>query len=130
MIEISTATTVRKRHIGVSDLNVFPVAMSGNVFGWTADDAAADAILDAYVAHGGNFIDTADVYAGGRSETMIGNWMRSRRNRGDIVVATKVGKGADHPGSRSRAPSPAPWTLRSSGSARATSTCSTCTWTT
>ncbi len=98
MIEISTASTVRKRHIGVSDLNVFPIAMSGNVFGWTADDAAAGAILDTYVAHGGNFIDTADVYAAGRSETMIGNWMRSRRNRSDLVIATKVGKGPDNPG--------------------------------
>ena len=103
MIEISTATTVRKRHIGVSDLSVFPIAMSGNVFGWTADDAAANAILDTYVAHGGNFIDTADVYAGGRSETMIGNWMRSRRNRTDLVIATKVGKGADNPGLAPRA---------------------------
>lgn len=98
MIEISTASTVGKRHLGVSDLNVFPIAMSGNVFGWTADDAAAGAILDAYVSHGGNFIDTADVYAAGRSETMIGNWMRSRRNRSELVVATKVGKGADNPG--------------------------------
>jgi aryl-alcohol dehydrogenase-like predicted oxidoreductase len=98
MIEISTTSTVHKRHIGVSDLSVFPVAMSGNVFGWTADDAAAGDILDAYVAHGGNFIDTADVYAAGRSETMIGNWMRSRRNRSDLVIATKVGKGADNPG--------------------------------
>jgi aryl-alcohol dehydrogenase-like predicted oxidoreductase len=103
MIEISTASMVRKRHIGVSDLNVFPIAMSGNVFGWTADDAAANAILDAYVSHGGNFIDTADVYAGGRSETMIGNWMRSRRNRSDLVIATKVGKGADNPGLAPRA---------------------------
>jgi aryl-alcohol dehydrogenase-like predicted oxidoreductase len=98
MIEISAANAVRTRHIGVSDLSVFPIAMSGNVFGWTADDAAANRILDVYVAHGGNFLDTADVYAGGRSETMIGNWMRSRRNRNDIVLATKVGKGAEHPG--------------------------------
>ena len=98
MIEISTASTVGKRHLGVSDLNVFPIAMSGNVFGWTADDAAAGAILDAFVSHGGNFIDTADVYAAGRSETMIGNWMRSRRNRSELVIATKVGKGADNPG--------------------------------
>ncbi len=82
---------VRARRIGTSDLTVFPVAMSGNVFGWTADDAITSGILDAYVDRGGNFIDTADSYAAGRSETMIGNWMRSRRNRGDIVIATKVG---------------------------------------
>lgn len=76
--------------------------MSGNVFGWTADDAATHSILDAYAAQGGNFIDTADSYAAGRSETMIGNWMRSRRNRAQIVIATKVGKSADNPGLRAR----------------------------
>lgn len=94
--------SVRLRTIGSSDLKVFPLAMSGNVFGWTADDATTNQILDAYAAQGGNFIDTADSYAAGRSETMIGNWMRSRRNRADIVVATKVGKSADNPGLRAR----------------------------
>jgi aryl-alcohol dehydrogenase-like predicted oxidoreductase len=88
--------------IGTSDLEVFPLAMSGNVFGWTADDPTTNAILDEYVERGGNFIDTADSYAAGRSETMIGNWMRNRRNRNDIVVATKVGKSADNPGLRAR----------------------------
>ncbi|CAN5263114.1 aldo/keto reductase [soil metagenome] len=93
---------VRKRRIGFSELEVFPLAISGNVFGWTADDAATNGILDSYVAQGGNFIDTADSYAGGRSEIMIGNWMRSRRNRSDIVVATKVGKSHENPGMRAR----------------------------
>ncbi|MDO7881694.1 aldo/keto reductase [Salinibacterium soli] len=92
----------RRRRIGSSDLEVFPLAMSGNVFGWTADDRTTNAILDAYTEQGGNFVDTADSYAAGRSETMIGNWMRSRRNRNDIVVATKVGKSADNPGLRAR----------------------------
>jgi aryl-alcohol dehydrogenase-like predicted oxidoreductase len=92
----------RPRLIGHSELSVFPIAMGGNVFGWTADDATTNGILDAYVEQGGNFIDTADSYAAGRSETMIGNWMRSRRNRDDIVIATKVGKSADHPGLRAR----------------------------
>jgi aryl-alcohol dehydrogenase-like predicted oxidoreductase len=96
------AAAVRRRRIGSSDLMVFPLAMSGNVFGWTADDAATNDILDEYVANDGNFIDTADSYAAGRSETMIGNWMRSRRNRADITVATKVGKSADNPGLRAR----------------------------
>jgi aryl-alcohol dehydrogenase-like predicted oxidoreductase len=72
--------------------------MSGNVFGWTADDRTTESILDEYVAQGGNFIDTADVYASGRSEMMIGNWMRDRRIRDSLVVATKVGKSADNPG--------------------------------
>jgi len=88
----------RLRTLGSSDLHVYPLAMSGNVFGWTADAGATDAILDAYAELGGNFIDTADAYAAGRSEIMIGNWMRDRRNRSDIVVATKVGKSADNPG--------------------------------
>lgn len=92
----------RKRRIGLSDLEVFPLAISGNVFGWTADDAATNGILDSYAAQGGNFIDTADSYAGGRSEIMIGNWIRSRRNRADVVVATKVGKSHDNPGMRAR----------------------------
>ena len=92
----------RFRTIGASDLAVFPLAISGNVFGWTADDAATNDILDTFSAQGGNFIDTADSYAAGRSETMIGNWMRARRNRDRIVVATKVGKSPDNPGLRAR----------------------------
>jgi aryl-alcohol dehydrogenase-like predicted oxidoreductase len=87
-----------RRRLGQSDLRVFPLAIGGNIFGWTADSGAADSILDAYVEHGGNFVDTADSYAGGRSEIMIGNWMRDRRNRAEMVVGTKVGKGPDNPG--------------------------------
>jgi aryl-alcohol dehydrogenase-like predicted oxidoreductase len=90
------------RRVGESDLRVFPLAISGHVFGWTAETNAADAILDSYAEDGGNFIDTADSYAAGRSEIMIGNWMRDRRNRPDMVVATKVGKSADHPGLSAR----------------------------
>jgi aryl-alcohol dehydrogenase-like predicted oxidoreductase len=90
------------RRVGSSDLRVFPLAISGNVFGWTAGVTAAESILDAYAERGGNFVDTADSYAGGRSETMIGNWMRQRGNRSDMVVATKVGKNADNPGLRAR----------------------------
>lgn len=92
----------RLRRIGSSDLEVFPLAISGNVFGWTAGVTATEDILDAYAEQGGNFIDTADSYAGGRSEIMIGNWMRDRGNRAEIVVATKVGKSADNPGLRAR----------------------------
>lgn len=86
------------RTIGPSELSVFPIAMSGNVFGWTSDVTETEAVLNAYAAAGGNFIDTADSYAAGRSEIMIGNWMRDHRNRADLVIATKVGKSADHPG--------------------------------
>ncbi len=98
----STVSAPARRRLGHSPIEVFPLALSGTVFGWTADDATSTAILDAYAEHGGNFVDTADAYAAGRSETMIGNWMRARRNRSDIVVATKVGKSADNPGLRAR----------------------------
>ena len=86
------------RRIGSSSLQVFPVAISGNIFGWTADTSTTDGILDAYFDLGGNFVDTADSYAAGRSEIMIGNWMRDRGNRDEMVVATKVGKSFDNPG--------------------------------
>lgn len=86
------------RPLGSSGLQVFPLALGGNVFGWTADEAQSFAVLDAYTAAGGNFIDTADAYSswvpgneGGESETVIGKWLASRANRSDIVVATKVG---------------------------------------
>jgi len=98
---ISTVKPAR-RVIGPSELSVFPLAISGNVFGWTADDPTTNSILDAYASLGGNFIDTADSYAAGRSETMIGNWMRSRRNRSQMTIATKVGKNEDNPGLRAR----------------------------
>jgi len=86
------------RTIGSSDLSVFPLAMSGNVFGWTADVDTTNGILDAFADGGGNFLDTADSYAAGRSEIMIGNWMRDRRNRDSMTVATKIGKSHDNPG--------------------------------
>ncbi len=92
-----------RRRVGTSDLDVFPIALSGNVFGWTADSVESERVLDAYAAHGGNFLDTADSYAGGRSEIILGNWLRSRGSRDDIVLATKVGKSPDHPGVTARA---------------------------
>ncbi|MFB7937882.1 aldo/keto reductase [Streptomyces sp. NPDC127049] len=86
------------RPLGTSDLHVFPLALGGNVFGWSADEERSFAVLDAYAAAGGNFVDTADVYSewvegneGGESETIIGRWLAARGNRSDIVVATKVG---------------------------------------
>jgi aryl-alcohol dehydrogenase-like predicted oxidoreductase len=98
-----SAPRPRLRRIGSSDLTVFPLAMSGNVFGWTADQSTTESILDAYAEGGGNFFDTADSYASGRSELMIGNWMRERRNRDRMIVATKIGKSVDNPGLSARA---------------------------
>lgn len=87
------------RTIGQTDLHVSPLCLGGNVFGWTADETTSHAVLDAYVDQGGNFIDTADVYAawvpgnhGGESEEIIGSWLRRRGNRDEVVIATKVGK--------------------------------------
>jgi aryl-alcohol dehydrogenase-like predicted oxidoreductase len=81
--------------LGRTGLDVFPICLGGNVFGWTADEAESFEVLDAYVAAGGNFIDTANSYLveHGRSETIIGRWMADRGNRDDLVVATKVGGG-------------------------------------
>src|SRR5437867_1500120 len=81
-----------------TDLDVFPLCLGGNVFGWTADEQQSFDVLDRYVDAGGNFIDTADLYsawapghAGGESETIIGRWMAARGLRNRIVIATKVG---------------------------------------
>lgn len=105
-----TAVTVEPdmtslRTLGSSDLEVFPLALGGNVFGWTADEATSFAVLDAYTAAGGNFLDTADSYtawidgnSGGESETIIGKWIAARGNRDDVVIATKVSEHPDYPG--------------------------------
>lgn len=89
--------------IGTSDLSVFPLSLGGNVFGWTADRDTSFAVLDAFVAGGGDFVDTADSYSswvpgnsGGESETIIGEWLASRKPA-DVVVATKV---SQHPSFR------------------------------
>ncbi|MEU4832134.1 aldo/keto reductase [Streptosporangium sp. NPDC023615] len=81
-----------------SELNLFPLCLGGNVFGWTADRDDSFAVLDAYAEAGGNLVDTADLYSGGVSETILGEWMASRRNRDRIVVATKVGMWSERPG--------------------------------
>ncbi|HLH67284.1 MAG TPA: aldo/keto reductase [Solirubrobacteraceae bacterium] len=78
-----------------TELEVFPICLGGNVFGWTADEERSREVLDAYTAAGGNFIDTANSYLleHGRSEEIIGRWMADRGNRDRIVLATKVGGG-------------------------------------
>ena len=89
---------VQKRAIGNSGLAVAPLALGGNVFDWTADEASSFAILDAFVDAGGTMIDTADVYSawvpghvGGESERMIGRWLKRSGKRDQVVIATKVG---------------------------------------
>ncbi|HEY6792063.1 MAG TPA: aldo/keto reductase, partial [Trebonia sp.] len=87
--------------IGNSDLDAYPLSLGGNTFGWTTDEEQSFAVLDAYAAVGGNFIDSADSYSawapghtGGESETIIGAWVKARGNRDQVIVATKV---SQHP---------------------------------
>jgi|HigsolmetaAR201D_1030396.scaffolds.fasta_scaffold26821_1 hypothetical protein len=87
-----------KRRVGRSDVSISPLVLGGNVFGWTADRDRSFEILDRFVEAGFETIDTADVYSGwvpgnkgGESETIIGEWMRSRGNRDRVIVITKLG---------------------------------------
>ncbi len=89
---------MERRALGDSGISVSPLIFGGNVFGWTLDEQNSFALLDAFAASGFNCIDTADSYStwvpgnrGGESETIIGNWMHLRGNRGKMVIATKVG---------------------------------------
>jgi aryl-alcohol dehydrogenase-like predicted oxidoreductase len=89
---------MEKRKLGNSGLEVSPLVLGGNVFGWTVDELTAFKLLDAFVSSGFNFIDTADSYTswvpgsnGGDSETIIGKWLKRSGNRDQVVIATKVG---------------------------------------
>ena len=89
---------MQKRRLGRTDLEIAPLVLGGNVFGWTADEKTSFDILDRFVDSGLNAVDTADSYSrwvsgnkGGESETIIGKWMKSRGNRDKVVVITKVG---------------------------------------
>ena len=106
----ATPTTGRTTPVpvGSSDLRVLPLALGGNVFGWTADEEASVAVLDAFTAAGGDLVDTADGYSawvdghtGGESERLIGRWLAGRGRRDDVLVATKV---STHPDFRGLAP--------------------------
>jgi aryl-alcohol dehydrogenase-like predicted oxidoreductase len=88
-----------------TDLQVYPLCLGGNVFGFSADVQNSKDVLSYYFDNGGNFVDTADMYSqwapghvGGESETIIGNWMKKRRNRSQMVIATKVSKLDTRPG--------------------------------
>ena len=89
---------IAKRPVGDSGLEVAPLALGGNVFDWTADEATSFAVLDAFVEAGGTMIDTADVYSawvpdhvGGESEALIGRWLKQSGKRDKVIIATKVG---------------------------------------
>lgn len=97
--------TNKRVTLGNSDLEVYPINLGGNTFGWTSDEAESHAVLDAYLDAGGNFVDTADVYSawveghvGGESETVLGTWIAKRGRREEVVIATKVAQHPQHTG--------------------------------
>ncbi len=90
---------MKKRKLGHSGIEIYPLAFGGNVFGWTVGESMSFTLLDAFVDAGFSFVDTADVYSrwvpghnGGESETIIGKWLKRSGKRGKVVIATKVGK--------------------------------------
>jgi len=94
-----------KRALGRSGISIAPLALGGNVFGWSADEATSFAVLDAFVGEGLDFIDTADTYSawvpgnrGGESETIIGRWLKRSGKRDQVVIATKVAKWSQRKG--------------------------------
>src|SRR5450830_303322 len=89
---------MNKLRLGGSELEIAPLALGGNVFGWTADEPTSFRLLDAFVDAGFNLIDTANVYSkwapghhGGESETIIGKWLKQSGKRDQVAIATKVG---------------------------------------
>ena len=89
---------MNKRRLGDSGLELAPLALGGNVFGWTADETTSFAVLDAFIDAGFNFVDTADIYSawapgnrGGESETILGKWLKRGGKRQRVLIATKVG---------------------------------------
>ncbi|MCB8839743.1 aldo/keto reductase [Aurantimonas sp. VKM B-3413] len=96
---------MEKRTLGRSDIAIAPIVFGGNVFGWTADKETSFALLDRFVDAGFNAVDTADTYSsfapgneGGESETVIGEWIASRKRRDDLVIMSKVAKWKQRPG--------------------------------
>ncbi len=89
---------MKKRKLGNTGIEVAPLALGTNVFGWTVDEQRSFSILDSFIDSGFNLVDTADYYSrwgtgskGGESETIIGNWLKKSGQRDKMVIATKVG---------------------------------------
>ena len=94
-----TQPALKTRPLGRSGIQVPTLCFGGNIFGWTVDQPTSFQLLDTLASQGFTFIDTADVYSkwvpghtGGESETILGHWMKSRNNRKQIILATKVGR--------------------------------------
>jgi aryl-alcohol dehydrogenase-like predicted oxidoreductase len=97
-LEESTTPAVRPRDVGGTGVIVSPIGIDGAVFGWAAGIDDTTRMLDTYAAAGGNLVSTADHYAGGRSEVMIGGWLRTVRDRGSVILETRVGRHPDAAG--------------------------------
>jgi aryl-alcohol dehydrogenase-like predicted oxidoreductase len=97
-LEESTSPAIGPREVGGTGVYVSPIGIDGAVFGWAAGIDETTRVLDTYAAAGGNLLSTADHYAGGRSEVMIGHWLRTVRDRGSVVVETRVGRHPDAAG--------------------------------
>jgi aryl-alcohol dehydrogenase-like predicted oxidoreductase len=97
-LEESTGPAVRPRDVGGTGVIVSPIGIDGAVFGWAAGIDDTTSVLDTYLAAGGNFVSTADHYAGGRSEVMIGGWLRTVSDRSSIILETRVGRHPDASG--------------------------------
>src|SRR5690554_7403476 len=94
--------SVRPRLIPGTDIRVHPLAIDGSVFGWASGVEETARMLDTMVDYGGNLVSTADHYAGGRSEVMIGGWLSSLADRGRVLVSTKIGRHPDSLGLSTR----------------------------
>ncbi len=97
-VDESTAPAVGPRDVGGTGVIVSPIGLDGAVFGWAAGIDETANVLDAYAAAGGNLVSTADHYAGGRSEVMIGTWLRTLPDRGAVILETRVGRHPDAAG--------------------------------
>ena len=89
---------MQKRKLGKTGFEIAPLALGGNVFGWTADEPTSFKLLDSFIDKGFNLVDTADIYShwvpghkGGESESIIGKWLKHSGKRSKVVLATKVG---------------------------------------
>src|SRR5690554_7538326 len=94
--------STRMRRVPGTEASVPPVAVDGSVFGWASGVEETSRILDGMRGFGGNLVSTADHYAGGRSEVMIGGWLSTLADRGQVVVSTKIGRHPDAPGLSTR----------------------------
>jgi aryl-alcohol dehydrogenase-like predicted oxidoreductase len=97
-LEESTSPVIGPREVGGTGVYVSPIGVDGAVFGWATGIDETTRVLDTYAAAGGNLVSTADHYAGGRSEVMIGHWLRTVRDRGSVVIETRVGRHPDAAG--------------------------------